>query len=101
MSLFLAGIVAFFASLTGRVNLTLLLVTFLLPLRNVIEKLQEYPLGTQYLDLLFFSMIIGWIFTSSNRKPFMAPSSLNGVAIFLIFYITFSLMVGTVSLTGT
>jgi O-antigen ligase len=100
LSLYALGIAAFFAGLTGRVQWTLLLVTLLLPLRNVVEKLQMYPGGTQYLDLLFFSMILGWLFSSSEKKPLFDRSSLNGPAIFLILYTTFSLMYGSFSLTG-
>ena len=84
LSLYFLGVAGFFAGLIGRVQITLLLVTLLLPLRNVIEKMQEFPLGGQYLDLLLFSMLIGWVVSSSGRKAFMEKSPLNAISFVLV-----------------
>src|SRR4051794_11368655 len=100
LSLYLFGGIAFIAGLAGRVQWTLLLVTLLIPLRNVIEKLQLFPGGNQYLDMLFFSMLVGWLISSSDKKPFMSRSSLNGPAIFIVIYMMISLLLGSIYLTG-
>lgn len=100
--LYLAGIAAFFAGLMGKVRWPLLIVTFLLPLRNVVERLYEFPLGNQLLDILIGGMLIGWLIsTVTGRKKFMERSSINGMAILLVLYLTFTLLIGNDSLTGS
>ncbi len=101
LSIYLLGVVAFFMALTGRVYWTLALVTMLLPLRNVIDKLHQFPLGAQFIDILLFGMIIGWFISSSDKKPLMERSSLNIISFILVFYITFSLIIGSLYLTGS
>ena len=65
---YVGGIALFFRALTGKVQWTLLCVVFLLPLRNVVEKLQDYPAGNQFLDILIFSLIVGWFVSSLGEK---------------------------------
>lgn len=100
LSLYLIAIGGIFAALTGRVRWALAIVILLLPLRNVVEKLHGLPGGSQIIDLLFFSMIIGWVISSSSSKPFMDKSSINTPVIIMIIYLFISLLVGTYSLTG-
>src|SRR5689334_15850544 len=101
LSLFAIGIAAFFMAITGRVQWALILVTLLLPLRNVVDKLQQFPGGTNFLDMLFFAMILGWFVSNSDRKPLMDRSAVNAAAICLILYTTLSLFIGSMYLTGT
>ena len=100
--LYLTVIAAFFAGLTGKVRWPLLVITFLLPLRNVVERLYEFPLGNQLLDILIGGMLIGWLISAATeRKKFMERSSINGMAIVLVLYLTFTLLIGNNSLTGS
>ncbi len=93
------GIVFFMIALTGRVNWTLMWVTFLLPLRNVIERMQDFPEGKDYLDLLIISMLIGWaVSTLAYRRPFMEKTPLNKIAIVLIIYTYLSVLRGYIYL---
>ncbi len=89
------GMVVVVLSLTGRVNLALVFILPLLPLRNVIEKLQGLPLGNDFLDILFFSMIIGWIVSAmSKNDKIMQPSPLNLICFISIVYTFFSFWIG-------
>ena len=92
---YLGGIILFFRAITGNVQWTLLCVVFLLPLRNVVEKLQDYPLGNQFLDILIFGIIIGWFVSSlGQKKKLMENTSINMIAIVLILYSFISLIIG-------
>ena len=96
LSFYIIGIVCFFAALAGKVRWTLLLVVFLLPLRNVVERLQDYPLGNQYIDILIFGMLVGWVVSAMGKTiKFMDKSSLNIISFILIFYTFASLMIGS------
>lgn len=93
--LYIAGIFFFFAALSGRVRWAMLFVVFLIPLRNVVEKLQMYPLGTKFLTIIILGMALAWIFMAmGNKINFMEKSSLNGISIILIIYLFISLQVG-------
>ena len=92
---YLGGIVLFFRAITGKVQWTLLCVTFLLPLRNVVDKLQDYPAGNQFLDILIFSLVVGWFVSSlGEKKKLMENAPLNVISIFLVIYTFVSLIIG-------
>lgn len=89
------GVILFFKAVTGKVQWALLCVVFLLPLRNVVDKLQDYPLGNQFLDILILGIIVGWFVSSLSQKTkFMEKTFLNKIAVFLIIYTFFSLLRG-------
>jgi len=92
---YVGGIALFFRAVTGKVQWALLCVVFLLPLRNVVDKLQDYPLGSQFLDILIFSIIVGWVVSSlGQKKALLEKTSINAIAIFLILYTFISLIIG-------
>ncbi|MDP2654700.1 MAG: O-antigen ligase family protein [Candidatus Omnitrophota bacterium] len=96
VAFYLLGVALALAAFVGKVRWALLLVAFLLPLRNVVEKLQGLPLGNQFLDVLFMAMIVGWFvsaFTGGQKKLF-DESSLNWISIVLIVYTFISLQSG-------
>ncbi|MHB9154962.1 MAG: hypothetical protein ACYC5N_04615, partial [Endomicrobiales bacterium] len=43
-------------SLSGRVHLSLLILVPLLPLQNVLYRFHQYPLGNQFIDIVFGAM---------------------------------------------
>lgn len=101
LTLYILGGAFFLNALIGRVRWALALVVLLLPLRNVIEKLQEFPLGNQFLDLLILAMIVGWcLSTMLDRKALIDKSALNFAAFLLVIYMTFSLFLGSYKLEG-
>ena len=92
---YVGGVVLFFRAVTGRVHWTLLCVTFLLPLRNVVDKLQAYPLGNQFLDILIVSIIVGGFVSSlGQKKKILENTSINVITVFLILYSFISLIIG-------
>ena len=94
--IYIVGIVLFFAALSGKGRWTLLLVAFLIPLRNVVERIQAYPGGTKFLTILILAMTVGWIFMGMGKKiKFMEKSPLNFIAILLILYTFISLGLGS------
>ena len=66
----------------GQPRWALLMVIFLSPLRNVVERLAVFPLGDQLLDILFMSLLAGWLASSLFlRAKFIERSSLNIILI--------------------
>ncbi len=93
--LYVLGVVLFFRALTGKVHHTLLFVVFLLPLRNVVERLHGFPLGEKFLTMLILGMMIGWFLLGASRKiKLMENSPLNVISLVLIFYTFVSLQIG-------
>ncbi len=93
---YVGGIFLFLRAITGKVQWAFLCVVFLLPLRNVVEKLQDYPLGNQFLDILIFGILLGWaVSTLSQKTKFMEKTFINKAAVLLIIYTFFSLLKGS------
>jgi len=101
LALYSSGLACTAIALTGNVRWALMLVVFLLPLRNVIENIQPYPLGNQFIDILLVGIIIGGIF---NRKPSSSmvgeESGLKTIAVLTVIYLLFSVLRGGYYLYG-
>ncbi len=52
LSVILIGILLTIRAVAGKLEWTLMLLVVLLPLRNVVEKLHNYPLGKDLIDFL-------------------------------------------------
>ncbi len=89
------GIMFIFVSFSGKVRWTILFITFLLPLQNIIDKLQQFPFGKDYIDILLIAMTFGWVVDAAQykRKTF-EKSPINTIAIVLMCYIYLSLWNG-------
>ena len=93
--IYVMGLLSACMALTGKTQWTIYLITFLMPLRNIVEKVQEFPGGTQFIDILLFSTIIGWVIGAGiNHRKFIEKSSLNFVIILLIGYLLISVLLG-------
>lgn len=89
------AILLFLMGLFGKGQWALLLAIFLIPLRNVIEKIQAFPLGSQMVDILILGALLGWAGTCMSRKwRVFSPSALNMVAVILVAYTFTSLLLG-------
>ena len=59
------------------------------------DKLQAYPLGNQFLDLLIVSIIVGGFVSSlGQKKKILENTSINVITVFLILYSFISLIIG-------
>jgi len=93
--LYLGGLLSAFMAMSGNVRWALMLVAFLLPLRDVIERIQTYPLGNQFIDILLIGIIIGGILKKkSSNSNVLEKSSINNIAIITVIYMLFSLIRG-------
>ena len=82
-------------TLSGRLRWALLLVAFLLPLRNIVDKIQDLPLGNQFIDILIIGMLFGWFISSLIlRTHAMSGSFVNVASALMIAYTFISLQVG-------
>jgi O-antigen ligase len=101
LSIYLSGLLSCLLALGGNTRWALLLVALLLPLRNIIEQVQQYPGGTQFIDMLLFSSIIGWaVNCASKHRKLFESSSLNIFAIILVLYLLISVLLGSNYLYG-
>src|SRR3989338_6465262 len=92
--LYFVWIIMFFLALGGKGRWTLLFVIFLLPLRNVVERLQSFPAGGQLIDLLIIGMLLGWLFSSLIlRTHIMETSSISVASVILVVYTFISLQI--------
>lgn len=79
--LYFGGIVALFVSIFKRANYGLFLILVLIPQPNIWHKLKDYPFGKDFIDFLFFSVLIG-IFI--QKKFQVGKSNLAVVLIFIL-----------------
>lgn len=96
ISLYCAGLFVALLSAFGRPQLALWLIAFLYPLRNVIDKFSEFPLGQDFLDILIGTVIIGSLIHKTALPPDIArqKSPIHTMSWILIIYTYFSLWVG-------
>ncbi len=93
--LYVVGICFFLMALIGKPRWAFLLVVLLLPLRNIVDRLQAFPLGNQYIDILIIGMLIGWPLSAlTQRIKLMEKSPLSITSIFLVIYTFISLQLG-------
>jgi len=94
--LYLASILVMLKAVTGDGRWALLLLTFLIPLRNIVEKFQEYPLGSSIINVLFLITVFGLIVSFAMQKTKgWAPSALNIMIFIMISYMILSLFIGS------
>lgn len=93
---YIGSIIVIVFSITRRIDKALLLLIPLFPLQNVIEKLHQFPLGNQFIDILLIAIMLGW-FTESHaaRKPFFAKTPFNAVLILMGVYTYILLWTGS------
>lgn len=95
LSLYVLGIFLFLAAMNGKVNWALALVVLLAPLRNVVDRLQQFPGGGQLIDVLIIGMLVGWALSAiGGKQKLMESSPLNGAIILLALYMFISLQIG-------
>jgi len=86
-------------ALTGKTEWLLMLVIMILPLRNVIEKLHAFPLGKDFIDILFIVLLIGTLLkVVTEKSKSFAKSPINPIIFIMILYTFISLLLGAVYL---
>lgn len=101
VSLYALGIILFLMGFQKKGHWALLFLTFIIPLRNIIEKIQDFPFGNQYLDILIIGVMASLFFSQmSQRKEVFVKSSLNTIIVVLVCYTFLSLMQGSHYLYG-
>ncbi len=95
LTIYLFGLFCALSALGGNSRWAILLITFMMPLRNILEKVQDFPGGTQFIDILLVSLIVGWFSKSGTKgRKLFESSSLNGISVMLVFYLFISLIIG-------
>lgn len=94
--LFLYGLGILFAlrALAGCGRWALLLAIGLIPLRNILDQLQVFPGGNQYLDYLLIAALIASLEASFQGRTLWAPSFFNVMIVVLVGYMFISLLIG-------
>lgn len=86
-----------FLSLRGKLHIALLFIIPLFSLRNVLERFQIYPLGSNLIDVLMLFMVLGW-FLHKRHARFFVPTPLNLLLLLTILYTYVSLISGSIYL---
>ncbi len=76
------------AALTGNVRLGLLFLVPLMPLQNVVDRLQEFPMGKDFNDILLLCMVFGWFISKASKSK--APLAKTPFTPILFFYLIFT-----------
>jgi putative inorganic carbon (HCO3(-)) transporter len=101
LSLYGGGLLCALLAMGGKVRYAMWLMIFLIPLRNVVEKIQGLPAGNQFIDILLAGAIIGWLGSVGTKgKPLFQKSSINGIAAIVVIYTFMSALWGGVYLHG-
>ncbi len=79
--IYLGGIFTMFASIFRKAEWGLFLMVAMIPLPNLYYKFYDYPFGKDFLDLLFFAILLG-IFI--NKKGFSQTNNSTVIILFLI-----------------
>jgi len=96
--LYYFGLFLALISIIGKTRGAFYFLIFLLPLRNVIERMHIFALGRDYLDILVGFLIIGTLvaqFTKRTKEEKTPISPIGIMAVVLIVYTTVSLFIGT------
>lgn len=87
---YIGFVLAAIASLMGNVRIGLLFLTPLLPLQNVVNKLQAFPMGKDFNDILMLCMVFGWILSKSSKSA--APLAKTSFNFLMPLYLLFTYM---------
>jgi O-antigen ligase len=92
--LYSIGIIAVCASLV-KPKWGILFLIPVLPLDSVLSKMQSFPLGKDFIDIMLIALIIGWFLkTLFNKVNLFEGSALNIIILFLIIYTFLSYYIG-------
>jgi len=80
-TLYIGGLFVMIAAIFKKVEWGLLLMVFLIPQPNIWYKFHDYPFGKDYMDLLFFSIVLGILF---QRKGFARTANSTMIVIFIM-----------------
>jgi O-antigen ligase len=94
--LYAAWVFLLLASLSGRVKYGIMFLVALMPLQNIIQKVQAFPLGKDFNDILIICILIGSVVAASRSKHRLAESnSFNTLLLVTLFYTYFTLWNGS------
>ncbi len=100
-SFYFFGLVFAALAAFGNVRWALMLVAFLLPLRNFIDKILIFPFGNQFIDIMLFGIIVGGIFNKSTvASQVPSKSSINTIGLVTVIYLLISVVWGSFYLYG-
>jgi len=98
--LYIALIFFVLRAMTGRMEMSLALLTALIPLRNVIDKLHVFPLGKDIVDIFLIALLFGLFIKGISKKDekIFQWSPINPFIIILVFFMFISVLQGSVYL---
>jgi putative inorganic carbon (hco3(-)) transporter len=75
--LYATAILAIVLTIAYRIEIGIYFLAFFFPLQNILDYINEFPMGEDINDLLLIAMIIKWILTKRDPdQPFLASTSL-------------------------
>jgi putative inorganic carbon (HCO3(-)) transporter len=81
--LYFGGLLTTIVTIYWKAEWGLLLMVALVPQPNIYYKLYSYPMGKDFLDILFFAVVIG-IFVNKNTKKFLISKNLLFIGLYLL-----------------
>jgi O-antigen ligase len=87
--LYLYGVIVFFLCLFGKPKYGLFFLIPLLPLQNILEKIQTFPLGKDFNDILLIGMLLGLVFYKHAKGQRIFNKSTFNIILFLYVIYTY------------
>lgn len=85
--IYFAGIIPVFLALFLKVELAFGYLVGILPLTNVLNKLHQFPLGKDYVDILLAAVLFGWFIRANiRREKFIVSTPFNLLLVVFILY---------------
>lgn len=84
--IFLTAITVFFLTIFYRIEVGIFFLVPLIPLQNILNYANVYPLGKDINDLIILAMLIRWVIDGRKREKFFQSSPLNLPILLFIFW---------------
>lgn len=83
---FLAAVVVFFLTIFYKIEVGIFFLVPFIPLQNILNYANAYPLGKDINDLIILAMLIRWVSDGRKREKFLHRSPLNLPILLFIFW---------------
>lgn len=89
LAIYIIGIVIALLTIFFKTEIGLAYLVLFIPLQNILQKIQAFPFGNQFVDILVLSVIIGWLVRGRSENGKIFEKTHLNLPIFLYIIITY------------
>ena len=80
---YFSGFALVFLAIFYKTEVSFIFLSLLLPLSNLLIRMQSFPFGKDFVDMLLIAILIGWfIHNSTNKQQILERTPFNKIFIF-------------------